>query len=220
MSKVKEVRSRIKMKAKDLAEKIDITATELSFIENDKLLPLPRTAKKMCEVLDKDFDELYTREETRFERKKDYRTGDKTIVSFSVRLPREFKERFLPLKVLNALGYENEKDWLIDAIRKTNEEYLLLKGGNMKTVAHYDVNVHCEVYDNYDRKSNNHTINVKQHVEFEPVDNSTFNDRFAKIRAMRQTMLQLKEAGNVIVAGTIRAEITSRTVRQNKNARD
>lgn len=207
MSKVKEVRSRIKMKAKDLAEKIDITATELSFIENDKLLPLPRTAKKMCEVLDKDFDELYTREETRFERKKDYRTGDKTIVSFSVRLPREFKERFLPLKVLNALGYKNEKDWLIDMIRKTNEEYLLQKGGSMKTVGHYDVNVHCEVYDNYDRKANNHTVNIKQHVEFELIDDSSFNDRFAKIRAMRQTTLQLKQAGNFVVPGTMYATV-------------
>lgn len=207
MSKVKQCRSECGMKAKDLASKIEVSAMELSLIENDKLLPTPNKAKRLCEVLNKEFDELYTRAESTFEHKKDYRTGDKTIASFSVRLPREFKERFLPINVLNALGYKNEKDWLIDMIRKTNEEYLLQKGGSMKTVGHYDVNVHCEVYDNYDRKANNHTVNIKQHVEFELIDDSAFNDRFAKIRAMRQTTLQLKQAGNFVVPGTMYATV-------------
>lgn len=52
-----------KIKQQELAEKLEINRTELSFIETKKVLPKVETAIKIAEILEVTIGQIYTKEE-------------------------------------------------------------------------------------------------------------------------------------------------------------
>lgn len=55
-----------KFKQQELAEKLKINRTELSFIETKKILPKVETAIKIAELLEVTIGQIYTKEELDF----------------------------------------------------------------------------------------------------------------------------------------------------------
>lgn len=123
MSRIQEIRAQKGALAADIAHAIGLTAPQYSNIETDKLLPYPVTAKKLCRALGVGLSELYEKSDVRFVFGHDYRSGDKTIVNLSARVPREIRDTLLSEEVLLTLGYASFKDWLTAMARKTRAEY-------------------------------------------------------------------------------------------------
>lgn len=211
MSKVKEARQALGMAQHEVAEKVGTSAMILSTIENDKALPIPSDMDKLCAVLGKTVNELYTRAETSFGRR-DYRTGNTAIANLSVRVPRDFKEQFINDKILAALGYESFKDWLMDMARETRQKYNEMEGIRMTTMW-YKVEVKVEIFDEYSNKAPNREITTTEDVEFEVFSDSTHNNEIARISAKRSAIERLNKRG-YIVANVKSAQIKNCGVRE------
>ena len=81
------------------------------------------TPKKLCRASGVGLPEVYEKSDVRFVFGHDYRSGDKTIVNLSARVPREIRDTLLSEEVLLTLGYASFKDWLTAMARKTRAEY-------------------------------------------------------------------------------------------------
>jgi DNA-binding XRE family transcriptional regulator len=55
-----------KIKQQELADKLGINRTELSFIETKKILPRVETAKKIADILEVTVGQIYSKEELDF----------------------------------------------------------------------------------------------------------------------------------------------------------
>ncbi len=60
---IKYYRKKLKIRQSDLAERLGLTNTDMSFIENKKLYPEPDKARKACRVLEVPIGKLYSEEE-------------------------------------------------------------------------------------------------------------------------------------------------------------
>lgn len=196
MSKVKETRQALGLSQTTVAEKIGTSTMILSTIENDKTLPVPSDMNKLCSLFGKTVGELYTRAETSFGRR-DYRTGNTNIVNLSVRVSRDFKNQFINDEILQSLGYESFKDWLMDMARESRQRYNKQEG-IMVTTMWYKVEVKVEIFDEYSNKAPNRDITTIEDVEFEVFDDSMHNNEIAKISAKKQAVQRLKEKGYIV----------------------
>lgn len=128
MSRVQEIRTQRGALAADVAKAIGLSAPQYSNVETDKLLPYPGTAKKLCRALGVELSDLYEKSDVRFVFGRDYRTGDKSIVNVSARMPREIWCELVNDKVLRALGYPTLQAWLLAQAKETRAKYDQLFG--------------------------------------------------------------------------------------------
>ena len=108
----------------------DITASDLSKIENGHLLPTPSGAEVMCEVYGTTMSGLADIEDVTFHpvkpRKAAKRRMDKSIRKFAVDLESELASG---LKVwLPRLGYRSKREWVIECATEARERYNKLQG--------------------------------------------------------------------------------------------
>lgn len=108
----------------------DITASDLSKIENGHLLPTPSGAEVMCEVYGTTMSGLADIEDVTFRpvrpRKAAKRRRGKSIRKFAVDLESELASG---LKVwLPSLGYRSNREWVIECATEARERYNKLQG--------------------------------------------------------------------------------------------
>jgi len=60
---IKYYRKKLKIKQSDLASKLSVTSTDMSFIENKKLYPSNQVAEQMAEILEVPIGKIYSEEE-------------------------------------------------------------------------------------------------------------------------------------------------------------
>lgn len=208
MSKVRFFRTKNNITQTELAEQTAMTATELSLVENDKLLPTPPKARKLCKVLNVNLGDLYTRKELTFQH--DYRTGDTSISNLSVRLDADKRKTYLSDKIIKRLGYKSIKEWIQVKALETFNEYREEEREDMNTtIFEYDVKVQALGEINGKTES---TV-FEKHIEIEAIDDSTINTELAKRIAIRKALETAEIAGVKLLRNTITVQIIKTAVK-------
>ena len=208
MSKVRFFRTKNNITQTELAEQTAMTATELSLVENDKLLPTPPKARKLCKVLNVNLGDLYTRKELTFQH--DYRTGDTSISNLSVRLDADKRKTYLSDKIIKRLGYKSIKEWIQVKALETFNEYREEEREDMNTtIFEYDVKVQALGEINGKTES---TV-FEKHIEIEAIDDSTINTELAKRIAIRKALETAEIAGVKLLRNTIAVQIIKTAVK-------
>ena len=106
-------------------EGVKITTSDLSKIENGRLLPTPTGAQAMCKIYGTTMAGLVDIENVTFypvtPRKAAKRRRDKSIRKFAVDLESELASG---LKVwLPRLGYRSKREWVVECAMKVQERY-------------------------------------------------------------------------------------------------
>lgn len=208
MSKVRFFRTQNKITQLELAEKSSMTATELSLVENDKLLPTPPKARQLCKVLNVNLGDLYTRKELTFQH--DYRTGDTSISNLSVRLDADKRRTYLSDEVIKRLGYKSIKEWIQVKALETFNEYREEEREDMNTtIFEYDVKVQAL------GEINGRTEDTvfEKHIEIEAIDDSAINTELAKRIAIRKALETAEIAGLKLLRNTITVQIIKTAVK-------
>lgn len=208
MSKVRFFRTQNKITQLELAEQSSMTATELSLVENDKLLPTPPKARQLCKVLNVNLGDLYTRKELAF--KHDYRTGDTSISNLSVRIDADKRRAYLSDEVIKRLGYKSIKEWIQVKALETFNEYREEEREDMNTtIFEYDVKV--DALGEINGKTED-TI-YEKHIEIEAIDDSEINTELAKRIAIRKALETAEIAGVKLLRNTITVQIIKTAVK-------
>lgn len=208
MSKVRFFRTQNKITQLELAEQSSMTATELSLVENDKLLPTPPKARQLCKVLNVNLGDLYTRKELAF--KHDYRTGDTSISNLSVRLDADKRRTYLSDKIIKRLGYKSIKEWIQVKALETFNEYREEEREDMNTtIFEYDVKV--EALGEINGKTESTVF--EKHIEIEAIDDSAINTELAKRIAIRKALETAEIAGVKLLRNTFSVQITKTAVK-------
>lgn len=208
MSKVRFFRTQNKITQTELAKQTAMTATELSLVENDKLLPTPPKAKKLCKALKVNLGDLYTRKELTFYH--DYRTGDTSISNLSVRLDADKRRTYLSDEVIKRLGYQSIKEWIQVKALETFNEYREEEREDMNTtIFEYDVQV--SALGEINGKTED-TI-YEKHIEIEAIDDSAINTELAKRIAIRKALETAEIAGVKLLRNTITVQISKTAVK-------
>lgn len=208
MSKVRFFRTQNNITQTELAEQTAMTATELSLVENDKLLPTPPKARKLCKVLNVNLSDLYTRKELTFQH--DYRTGDTSISNVSVRIDSAERQTYLADNVIKGLGYKSIKEWIQVKALETFNEYREEEREDMNTtIFEYDVKVQAL------GEINGRTENAifEKHIEIEAIDGSAINTELAKRIAVRKALETAEIAGIKLLRNTITVQILKTAVK-------
>lgn len=58
-SRIRIERMKLGLTLEELGEKVGVTKSSLSALENGKSAPRPRTAKRLCDVLGLEYEELF-----------------------------------------------------------------------------------------------------------------------------------------------------------------
>ena len=208
MSKVRFFRTQNNITQLELAEQSSMTATELSLVENDKLLPTPPKARQLCKVLNVNLGDLYTRKELAF--KHDYRTGDTSISNLSVRLDADKRRTYLSDKIIKRLGYKSIKEWIQVKALETFNEYREEEREDMNTtIFEYDVKV--EALGEINGKTESTVF--EKHIEIEAIDDSAINTELAKRIAIRKALETAEIAGVKLLRNTFSVQITKTAVK-------
>lgn len=208
MSKVRFFRTQNKITQTELAKQTAMTATELSLVENDKLLPTPPKARKLCKALKVNLGDLYTRKELTFQH--DYRTGDTSISNLSVRLDADKRRTYLSDEVIKRLGYKSIKEWIQVKALETFNEYREEEREDMNTtIFEYDVQV--SALGEINGKTED-TI-YEKHIEIEAIDDSAINTELAKRIAIRKALETAEIAGVKLLRNTITVQISKTAVK-------
>lgn len=208
MSKVRFFRTQNKITQTELAKQTAMTATELSLVENDKLLPTPPKARKLCKALKVNLGDLYTRKELTFQH--DYRTGDTSISNLSVRLDADKRRTYLSDEVIKRLGYKSIKEWIQVKALETFNEYREEEREDMNTtIFEYDVQV--SALGEINGKTED-TI-YEKHIEIEAIDDSAINTELAKRIAIRKALETAEIAGVKLLRNTISVQISKTAVK-------
>ena len=208
MSKVRFFRTQNKITQSELAEQTAMTATELSLVENDKLLPTPPKARRLCKILNVNLGDLYTRKELTFYH--DYRTGDTSISNLSVRIDADKRKTYLSDEVIKRLGYKSIKEWIQVKALETFNEYREEEREDMNTtIFEYDVQVSAL------GEINGRTEDTvfEKHIEIEAIDDSAINTELAKRIAIRKALETAEIAGVKLLRNTITVQILKTAVR-------
>ncbi len=208
MSKVRFFRTQNKITQLELAEQSSMTATELSLVENDKLLPTPPKARELCKVLNVNLGDLYTRKELTFQH--DYRTGDTSISNLSVRLDADKRMTYLSDEVIKRLGYKSIKEWIQVKALETFNEYREEEREDMNTtIFEYDVKVQAL------GEINGRTEDTvfEKHIEIEAIDDSAINTELAKRIAIRKALETAEIAGVKLLRNTLTVQIIKTAVK-------
>lgn len=208
MSKVRFFRTQNKITQLELAEQTAMTATELSLVENDKLLPTPPKARQLCKVLNVNLGDLYTRKELTFQH--DYRTGDTSISNVSVRIDSAERQTYLADNVIKGLGYKSIKEWIQVKALETFNEYREEEREDMNTtIFEYDVKVQAL------GEINGRTENAvfEKHIEIKAIDDSAINTKLAKRIAVRKALETAEIAGVKLLRNTITVQILKTVVK-------
>ena len=208
MSKVRFFRTQNKITQTELAKQTAMTATELSLVENDKLLPTPPKARELCKVLNVNLGDLYTRKELAF--KHDYRTGDTSIYNLSVRIDADKRRTYLSDEVIKRLGYKSIKEWIQVKALETFNEYREEEREDMNTtIFEYDVKVQAL------GEINGRTEDAvfEKHIEIEAIDDSAINTELAKRIAIRKALETAEIAGVKLLRNTITVQIIKTAVK-------
>lgn len=112
------------MTNKDFAEKIGCDSPTVSRFTNYKCLPIPKTMKDICKVLDCSVEDVYSREEIYYSTK---RTASKKADKYklTVSLPKEAKEFFK--KALKKCGYHDITDWVNKCYVRLQKQYDIIE---------------------------------------------------------------------------------------------
>lgn len=208
MSKVRFFRTQNKITQLELAEQSSMTATELSLVENDKLLPTPPKARELCKVLNVNLGDLYTRKELTFQH--DYRTGDTSISNLSVRLDADKRMTYLSDEVIKRLGYKSIKEWIqVKALETFNEYWEEEREDMNTTIFEYDVKVQAL------GEINGRTEDTvfEKHIEIEAIDDSAINTELAKRIAIRKALETAEIAGVKLLRNTLTVQIIKTAVK-------
>lgn len=208
MSKVRFFRTKNNITQTELAEQTAMTATELSLVENDKLLPTPPKARRLCKILNVNLGDLYTRKELTFYH--DYRTGDASISNLSVRLDADKRKTYLSDEVIKRLGYKSIKEWIQVKALETFNEYREEEREDMNTtIFEYDVKVQAL------GEINGRTEDTvfEKHIEIEAIDDSAINTELAKRIAIRKALETAEIAGVKLLRNTLTVQIIKTAVK-------
>lgn len=208
MSKVRFFRTKNNITQTELAKQTAMTATELSLVENDKLLPTPPKARRLCKILNVNLGDLYTRKELTFYH--DYRTGDTSISNLSVRIDADKRKTYLSDEVIKRLGYKSIKEWIQVKALETFNEYREEEREDMNTtIFEYDVQVSAL------GEINGRTEDTvfEKHIEIEAIDDSAINTELAKRIAIRKALETAEIAGVKLLRNTITVQILKTAVR-------
>lgn len=208
MSKVRFFRTKNNITQTELAKQTAMTATELSLVENDKLLPTPPKARRLCKILNVNLGDLYTRKELTFYH--DYRTGDTSISNLSVRIDADKRKTYLSDEVIKRLGYKSIKEWIQVKALETFNEYREEEREDMNTtIFEYDVKVQAL------GKINGKTEDTvfEKHIEIEAIDDSAINTELAKRIAIRKALETAEIAGIKLLRNTITVQIIKTAVK-------
>lgn len=208
MSKVRFFRTQNNITQLELAEQSSMTATELSLVENDKLLPTPPKARQLCKVLNVNLGDLYSRKELTFQH--DYRTGDTSISNVSVRIDADKRITYLSDKVIRGLGYKSIKEWIQVKALETFNEYREEEREDMNTtIFEYDVKV--QALGEINGKTDSTVF--EKHIEIEAIDDSEINTELAKRIAIRKALDTAEIAGVKLLRNTITVQIIKTAVK-------
>lgn len=208
MSKVRFFRTQNNITQTELAEQTAMTATELSLIENDKLLPTPPKARRLCKILNVNLGDLYTRKELTFQH--DYRTGDTSISNVSVRIDSAERQTYLADNVIKGLGYKSIKEWIQVKALETFNEYREEEREDMNTtIFEYDVKV--QALGEINGKTEDTVF--EKHIEIEAIDDSAINTELAKRIAIRKALETAEIAGVKLLRNTITVQIIKTAVK-------
>lgn len=208
MSKVRFFRTKNNITQTELAEQTAMTATELSLVENDKLLPTPPKARRLCKILNVNLGDLYTRKELTFYH--DYRTGDTSISNVSVRIDSAERQTYLADNVIKGLGYKSIKEWIQVKALETFNEYREEEREDMNTtIFEYDVKV--QALGEINGKTEDTVF--KKHIEIEAIDDSAINTELAKRIAIRKALETAEIAGVKLLRNTITVQIIKTAVK-------
>lgn len=208
MSKVRFFRTQNNITQTELAEQTAMTATELSLIENDKLLPTPPKARRLCKILNVNLGDLYTRKELTFQH--DYRTGDTSISNVSVRIDSTERQTYLADNVIKGLGYKSIKEWVQVKALETFNEYREEEREDMNTtIFEYDVKV--QALGEINGKTEDTVF--EKHIEIEAIDDSAINTELAKRIAIRKALETAEIAGVKLLRNTITVQIIKTAVK-------
>lgn len=208
MSKVRFFRTQNNITQTELAEQTAMTATELSLIENDKLLPTPPKARRLCKILNVNLGDLYTRKELTFQH--DYRTGDTSISNVSVRIDSAERQTYLADNVIKGLGYKSIKEWIQVKALETFNEYREEEREDMNTtIFEYDVKV--QALGEINGKTEDTVF--EKHIEIEAIDDSAINTELAKRIAIRKALETAEIAGIKLLRNTITVQIIKTAVK-------
>ena len=208
MSKVRFFRTQNNITQTELAKQTAMTATELSLVENDKLLPTPPKARQLCKVLNVNLGDLYTRKELTFYH--DYRTGDTSISNLSVRLDADKRKTYLSDKVIRGLGYKSIKEWIqVKALEAFNEYREEEREDMNTTIFEYDVKV--QALGEINGKTEDTVF--EKHIEIEAIDDSAINTELAKRIAIRKALETAEIAGVKLLRNTITVQIIKTAVK-------
>lgn len=208
MSKVRFFRTQNKITQLELAEQTAMTATELSLVENDKLLPTPPKARQLCKVLNVNLGDLYTRKELTFQH--DCRTGDTSISNVSVRIDSAERQTYLADNVIKGLGYKSIKEWIQVKALETFNEYREEEREDMNTtIFEYDVKVEALGEIN----GNTESTVFEKHIEIEAINDSEINTELAKRIAIRKALETAEIAGVKLLRNTLIVQIIKTAVK-------
>lgn len=211
MSKVRFFRIQNKLTQSEVAKRTNMTATELSLVENDKLLPTPQKAERLCRILKVKLPQLYAQKEITFS-KSDYRTGNKSISNLCVRFDANKRSKYLSDKVMSKLGYKSVKEWAeIKALETFNEYKELSEDDANITIFEYEIEVKATLEHNGKSEPAEYT----KVVEVEALDDSFINEEVAKRTAVRSARLTAEIIGGKLNPKTISTTIKKCTVKSN-----
>lgn len=127
--RVKEIREKRGILAKDLAETIYVDVGLMSKIENGRCLPNTETMSRMQEALNATVDEMYDPEEIYYETRKAKKKKSKSdYYKVTVKLPKEAKA-FLASGVLKRAGYASITDWIRCCLLRLRDQDSKRAGG-------------------------------------------------------------------------------------------
>lgn len=208
MSKVRFFRTQNNITQTELAKQTAMTATELSLVENDKLLPTPPKARRLCKILNVNLGDLYTRKELTFYH--DYRTGDTSISNVSVRIDSTERQTYLADNVIKGLGYKSIKEWIQVKALETFNEYREEEREDMNTtIFEYDVKV--DALGEINGKTEDTVF--EKHIEIEAIADSSINTELAKRIAIRKALETAEIAGVKLLRNTITVQIIKTAVK-------
>ena len=123
--RLKEIIEKKGMMAKDLGAKVGLDAGNISRILNYRMLPIPATLNKICEVLGVEPLDIYTRDEVTLVpplKGKTTRHTDGTARGYNlcIMIPEKYRDKLSGW--IKELGYATFGEWLEPYLKETEEK--------------------------------------------------------------------------------------------------
>lgn len=117
--KLRELRLRKGLKAKELGLQVGLGEDGISRLENYHFLPIPPVMDRICKVLDVTPSDIYDKREMTYAFTAPRKQTNNDVYNFQAKLPKEW--RVLLRKAVKELGYKGVADWFLVEARKLIE---------------------------------------------------------------------------------------------------